>query len=318
MSMMRKPLATAALMFAATMQTPVAAKRSASPVPYIDAHSHIAEGISIDEEIAAFRAAGLAQVAIMHPDVAPLQKLAAQHPGYVVPFISLARLPSMAGLRLSAVSASTMRELAQTGEVCGFGEIPTRIVPRTEPTDDLSLLNPDRLAIYAEAARLRLPVNLHVDIAGPQVEASIDLIAKRYRGATIVLAHAGWSAEPARIARLMAANPNLMADLSVRLDPHGGLPADPLPPGSLPPGATETISIIADDGSLLPQWAALMRRFPQRFLFAMDVTQSQRPKYIALLLATARKALAPLGFTTEHAIAHRNFERMTARCKIRP
>jgi len=311
---MRRTLA-AALALSVTLAAPLSAQSPTAPVRYIDAHSHIAEGLTLDEEIAAFRQAGLAGVVIMHPDAPALQALAIRNKGYVVPFISLARLPQMAGLRLSPGTAATMTGLYAAGATCGFGEIPTRIVPRTEPTDDLSLLNADRMRIYAEASRLRLPVNLHVDIASPQVEASIDLIAKLNRNATIVIAHAGWSADPKRIERLMAGNRNVMADLSVRLDPIGGLPADPLAPGSLPPGAADVISILQNDGTIQPAWAALLRRFPDRFLFAMDITQSQRPKYIGLLLETARKALSPLGAGVENAVAHGNFERITASCR---
>lgn len=292
----------------------VASAGAPGPVPYIDAHSHLLDHMDPEAEIALFREQGLAGVAIMHPDAPALTAVARSNPGYVTPFISLARLPEMKGLRLSAETAGAMAALADRGEACGFGEIPTRIVPRTEPSDDLSLLNPDRMRIYAAANARRLPIVLHVDIADSAVEASVARIAREFPAASLVLAHAGWSAAPEAIERLMAAHGNVHADLSVRLDPAGGLPADPLPPGSLPPGAVSIISILQADGQIRPGWQRVIQRFPDRFLFAMDVTQQQRPKYIGLLLATARKALAPLGRPAEHAIAHGNFERLVRGC----
>lgn len=284
-------------------------------VPYIDAHSHLLPGMTPPQEAAFFRKAGLAGFVIMHPDLTPVQEMRQGNEGYVVPSFSLARLPDMPGLRLSEGSASAMAVAADAGTVCGFGEIPTRIMPRTEPSDDLSLLNPNRLAIYRAANARGLPVNLHVDIVTPAVEASIARIASDYPKTKIVLAHAGWSASPALIERLMAEHSNIYADLSVRLDPAGGLPSEPLPPGSQPPGAMQSISIIQPDGSLKAEWHTLIARFPDRFLFALDMSEYQRPKHIDLLMATARKALSPLGSATENAVAHGNIERLFRGCR---
>lgn len=308
---MRYAAAIAALLMAGCATVPPAP----GPVRYVDAHSHLLEGMTAEQEIALFRAAGLAGVVIMHPDPAQLRDAAARDPGYVVPFISLARLPEMSGLRLTDSSVETMTELHTAGQACGFGEIPTRIMPRTEPTDDLSLLNPDRLRIYAAANRLGLPLNLHVDIADAAVAGSIERIARDNPRLKLILAHAGWSASPETIGRLMDAHPNIHADLSVRLDPAGGLPQEPLARGSLPPGAGSTISIVLPDGVLDPQWRELIVRHHDRFLFAMDVTQRERPKHIELLLATARRALAPLGRRIEQAVAHGNIERLLEGCR---
>lgn len=307
-------LAAASLMALASCAT---APRAPASVRYLDAHSHIAEGMTADEEIAAFRAAGLAGLVLIHPEPETLKQITARYPGYVAPAISLARLPEMPGLRLSPDAARTMAALQAEGMACQFGEIPTRIVPRAEASDDLALLNPDRRKIYAEANRLQIPVNLHVDIAGPAVAAAIERIASDNPYATIVLAHAGWSASADTLARLMARHANIMADLSVRLDPAEGLPSEPPPPGTPPPGTGQVISILAPDGSIRPDWRAVMARFPDRFLFAMDVTQSERPKHIRELLAIARKALSALGPRTENAIAHGNLERLLARCPAR-
>jgi hypothetical protein len=292
---------------------------SAPPaVRYIDAHSHLLGHIPAADLIAQMRQEGLGAVAIMDPDPAKLRAITKGNAGYVVPFISLARLPEMQGLRLDAHSGEQMAELALQGQACGFGEIPTRIIPRTEPDDAATLLNAYRTQIYAKAAQLGLPVVLHVDIASDAVAQSISRIAHDNAGARIVLAHAGWSAPAARLAQLMDEHPNIYADLSVRLDPAGGLPHAPLPPGSQPPGAVNVITIIQSEGTLAPDWARLFQRHADRFFFAMDITDTERPKYIGLLLATARKALAPLGRTVERAIAGENFKTLTARCTIRP
>lgn len=297
-----------ALPSCATVQT-------SDEVAYFDAHSHLAEGLTPDEEIAAMRDAGLAGVVIMHADPPALADVTAKAGGFVVPFVSIARLPEMPGIRLGPDSAARMTALVEDGKACGFGEIPTRVVPRAEPADSDALLNPDRRKIYAEANRLGKPVNLHVDIANEAVAASIATIARDYPKARIVLAHAGWSASAATIGALMDTYPNVSADLSVRLDPAEGLPSDPLPPGSLPPGATSVISVIREDGSLQTDWRDLMARRPDRFLFAMDITQRERPRHIALLLATARKALAPLGLQTERMIASGNLAKILTGCK---
>lgn len=312
---MRAMFAVSVIALAAA--APISAKKP-EPVPYIDAHSHVLAQMSIEDEVALFRKAGLADFAIMHPSGEKLDAFRKAAPGYAIPWISLARLPQMEGLRLSDSAARVMADLAAEGRVCGFGEIPTRIVPREVPTDEGSLVTPDRLAIYAAAQHLRLPVSLHIDIATPAVEAAISRIATDYPQAKIILAHSGWSASPAVIDRLLAAHPNLYADLSVRLDPAAGLPQSPQPTNSLPAGATNVITILGNDGLIRPEWREVVRHHSGRFLFAMDITDEERPKQISILLATARKALSALGSASENAIAHGNFERLTAACRVGP
>ena len=308
---MRRLIFTTALVMA-TAVTAVA--KPGQPVPYIDAHSHVLGQMSTDEEIALFRTAGLSGFAIMHPSAERLDSFRTAAPGYAVPWISLARLPQMEGLRLSDNSARIMAKLVAEGRACGFGEIPTRIIPRAEPTDERSLLTPDRLAIYATAHHLNLPVSLHVDIANPAVEASIHRIATDYPKGRIILAHSGWAASPEGSDRLLATHPNLDADLSGRLGPAGGLPQSAQPANALPAGAGNVISIVGEDGLIVSDWRRVIKRHSDRFLFDMDITDEERPKQISRLIAVGRKALSDLGPVAENAIAHGNFERLTAAC----
>ena len=285
-----------------------------SSVPYIDAHSHVLPEYFPAQQVALFRDTGLSGFVIMHPDLEPMAEMQLGNEGFVFPFISLARLPDMPGLRLSPTAATTMAAAADARRACGFGEIPTRIMPRTEASDALALLNADRVAIYAAADKRGLPVNLHIDIASDAVEAAIGTIARDHPNAKFILAHAGWSAGPDVIARLMNKYANIYADLSIRLDPAEGLPSDPMPVGSAPPGAAANISILAADGSLLPEWRALLNTHSSRFLFAMDLSEKSRPRHAALLLITARRALSRLGRDREHAIAHGNIQRLMQNC----
>jgi phosphatidylethanolamine-binding protein (PEBP) family uncharacterized protein len=100
----------------------------------------------------------------------------------------------------------------------------------------------------------------------------------------------------------MDAHANVMGDLSVRFDPASGV------------GGGAVISILTADGTVKPEWAALIRRHADRFLFAMDLSEQERPRHAAELLAAGRKALAPMGPQVENAVAHGNLERLYAAC----
>ncbi|MCP3729864.1 amidohydrolase [Sphingomonas sp. MG17] len=288
-----------------------AGREPLAPMRYIDAHSHILPDMPAAAEVAMLREAGLAQVVIMSPDPAGLREITAAGRGFVVPFISIARLPDMAGYRLGADSAARFAELHAAGAVCGFGELPTRIEPATDPSDAAALLHPHRMAIYREADRLGLPVNMHIGLDAPETIAAVERIASGHPRMTLVLAHTGWSAGAATIGRLMDAHANIHADLSVRLDPAAGWPS----PGG---GAAvpAKITILDADGVVRPDWRALILRHPNRFMFGMDITSAGggRAGQAKLLLATARNALGQLPRKVEAAVAHGNAERMIAGC----
>lgn len=280
----------------------VGARAASDRVPYVDAHSHLLTAISPDEEIALFRAAGLDGVVIMYPDVEALTRIARRNPGYVIPSVSVARTPEMKGLRLTPETPAAFARLAAKGAVCGFGELPTRYEPNPYPSDAASISAPVRERIYALAAARRLPVSIHVSLAGPEVIAAVEAVASKHPDMPLVLAHAGWVADANLIRRLMAAHPNLYADLSIRLDP------------ARPDNRNLALSILTPDGTLRPEWRALIERYPGRFLFAMDITEADRHGRMAELLAAARQAFAPLPREVEAAVASGNIRRLMAAC----
>lgn len=290
------------------------AREPAEAVRFLDAHSHfVLPGLSPDDEIALFRSAGVAGVVIMHPDPEVLLSVAGRNSGYVIPFISIARLPDMQGLRLGADTAGILEDLHDAGSVCGFGEIPTRIQPPTEASDALALQNPFREAIYELAAVRGVPVNMHVDLNSPELIEAVGAIAASHRGMPMILAHAGWGAGPDIIEGLLAAHPNIYTDLSIRLDPRNGWGDPPVPR----PDGPNTLSVLDEAGALQGAWRDLMERYPDRFLFAMDITGSGgggREQRIGELLALATKAFEGLSEATRAAVAHGNLERLLADC----
>lgn len=278
-------------------------------VRYVDAHSHVVPNMTTAQELAMFRDAGLDAVVIMNPDPTTLEDFAKEGAGYATPFVSLARLNQMTGLRLDASSAAAFAELDDAGAICGFGELPTRLEGANGVSDAMSLASPYRQAIYDLANARGRPVNIHVSLETPEVIAAVEGIVATRPGMQLILAHAGWVADAGTIGRLMDAHPNLYADLSVRLDPAGGLA------GAGRPAVQNSISILQADGSLQAEWKALIERFPDRFMFAMDITGTERPVYIRELLATARTAFIPLSPDVEKALAHGNIERLVGACR---
>jgi hypothetical protein len=281
-----------------------------SVVPFVDAHSHVLPNMTPAQEIAMFRDAGLSHVVIMDPEPTTLAAFVAEGAGYVTPFVTVARLNAIAGLRLDADTATVFAGLADTGAVCGFGELPTRLEQDAGLSDVASLTNPRRQSIYDAAEARGLPLNVHLSLETPEVIAAIEEIAARHPHMTLVLAHAGVVADAALIGRLMAAHPNIQADLSMRLDRVGGWPE----PGKTGPVVDGKGSILLADGSLQPEWRALIERYPDRFMFGMDLSRTERPTWIRELVATARTALAPLPIAVQHAVAHGNVEALTRGC----
>lgn len=299
---MRRLILTAALLACAM---PGAAQER-KPVRYVDAHVHLNPELGPDVEFKALRAAGIERGFVMHPDQARLRAAIAADPRFVIPFASIARTPTMEGMRLGPDTAQALGALWAKRAVCGLGEIPTRIEPRTLPTDAAALLAPERQAVYALANAKRIPVNLHVSLAAPESEAAIATIARRYPQMSLILAHAGWETGAEVMARLMGAHRNINADLSIRLDrPGTGLPNE------------AGLSIVDARGALKPEWRAVIERFPTRFLFALDVSDARRLARVPVLVADARLALGALPRRVEEAVAHGNAERIAGSCGAR-
>ena len=287
----------------AALASTMAAAAERPAIRYVDAHSHIVTSIPADEEIVRMKQAGLSAVVIMDPRPAALQSLVRRYPHFVIPFISAARSADMAGLRLDPHTAGTYGRLQATGAVCGFGEIPTRLDPNPEPSDAAALTNDFRSQIYALAERRRVAVNIHVSLETAATIAAIERILADHPHMPLIIAHAGWMAGPELMGRLLAAHANLHTDLSVRLDRPGAPGADP-----------HSNSIVDPQGVLLPAWRALIERFPDRFLFGLDVTMAKRPDHIAELVDDARHTLGALPLPVEEAVAHGNIERLLHGC----
>jgi predicted TIM-barrel fold metal-dependent hydrolase len=276
--------------------------RAADPrnVRYVDAHSHLFKAMSGDDEIAAFRKAGVAGVLIMWPDPVPVLALAKKNPGYAVPWISLSALQASV---LTDDTADLFVRARDESGFCGFGEMATRLPPPNAQVSDAAFVSdPRRIKIYDAADAKGTPVNMHVSLVEPETMAAVERIVSTHPHTPFIVAHGGGGIEAEAIGRLLAAHPNLYFDLSGPLSPQR--PDTPPRPQSA----------LAADGALKPGWRAVIERFPDRFLFAMDIQSVESVQGIPGKLAAARKAFAPLPPATEEAFAHGNIERLLKGC----
>ena len=270
-------------------------------VRYVDAHSHLFESMRADEEIAAFRKAGVGGVLIMWPDPYPLRTLADQNPGYVVPMLSISADKTI----LTDDSVMTFVRARDNMGICGFGEFATRLQSNGNMSDAASISDPRRLKIYAAAEGKGTPVNMHVSLAEPETVAAYEKIVAAHPRVPFILNHGGLTAGPELLGRLLATYSNLYVELSGRLTPPTA--AQPRPQSAL-----------TMDGSLKPEWRALIERFPDRFMFGMDVQSVESVEGIAGRVAIARAAFAPLPQAIEEAIAYKNISRVMKGCSGLP
>jgi predicted TIM-barrel fold metal-dependent hydrolase len=300
----------------------------AQPIRIIDVHSHVLEPqISRDEEVARFKKAGVAAAAIMSSDPRVLEDLTRRYPGYFIPFVSIAREPNAEGVKLGPRTADELKDLFKSGAVCGWGELGTNgslavasIDPgdpaRTDPPPTQGvriaaiLLSQNYRKIFEQAEALGVPLNLHLQVEIPEIYDALSRVASLYPRLKVILAHTGWNAPPESIDRLLRAHPNMFVDLSMRIDPLNGYtnPAAPDP-------ETQR-TMLASDGTLQPAWRKMIETYPDRFMFAMDITGSSRGRadHIGELVDVARKALSGLPPRTQEAISHSNIERLLSGC----
>ncbi len=115
------------------------------------------------------------------------------------------------------------------------------------------------------AAEKQLAVLAHVD------DVAIDLLMAHAPGARLIWAHTGIGGVPAaRVQALLDKYPRLMGELSYR------------------PGLT------CGEGSLCPEWRALLLKYPDRFLIGSDTWVNQRWMYYDELMRGYRRWLGDL------------------------
>jgi hypothetical protein len=133
--------------------------------------------------------------------------------------------------------------------------------------------------VVALAAKERLFLHAHVD------EVAIAEIAGLNRDVCVLWAHAGMSAEPEVIGRLLDQYPNLWAELALRWD-------------------------ISHDG-LKPEWRSLFLRHVDRFLVGTDTWMQSQWEMLPGILDGYRLWLKELPGDIPEKIAYKNAERLS-------
>ena len=295
---MRRTLLTlSAAACAMTLAGPATVSAQA-PVALLDMHAHMmVENITPDEEIALLKKVGLNRVLFMHSDPEALSALARKYPDFIIPALSITPRGGPKGLKLDEAAGPALQKLASDKTICAFGEISGGAGYGDTPTFR---------AIYAAAEATGAPISLHIDLVKPETVAALEAGLKAYPKMKLILAHLGWTADAALIGRLLDAYPNLYTDVSIRFDAPGSLAWR---------NNGLDLSILDKDEHVPADWLAVMKRHPDRFLFATDIN-SFGPRYTIEedLVKTARKALAPLPRPLQDAIGHGNAEKLLKGC----
>ncbi len=180
----------------------------------------------------------------------------------VVPFIRLYRNRADYDNWFRDESIYTM---VQTEFARGTAAGPYRGIGEFHLYDSANANGPVAKKLMQFAAEKQLAVLAHVD------DAAIDLLMAHAPGARLIWAHTGIGGAPAaRVQALLDRYPRLMGELSYR------------------PGLT------CGEGSLCPEWRALLLKYPDRFLLGSDTWVNQRWQYYDELMRAYRRWLGDL------------------------
>jgi predicted TIM-barrel fold metal-dependent hydrolase len=145
-------------------------------------------------------------------------------------------------------------------------------------------------ALLDLAGRYRRPLNLHAQWDSDTAQ-EVEQLAASNRGAQVMLAHCGSTADAAAIRRLFEHNANVVCDLSAR-----GVP---------PLHGRGDSSAVDDERGIRGGWKRLIEDYPDRFAVGLDIPQN-REEYEATVRAIRLGLLASLSPATAEKVAYRN------------
>lgn len=202
--------------------------------------------------------------------------------GSLNPMIQDSARSGDAGPQVQRAFRQRAEELLQSG-AAGFGELAVEHFEGATPYQSVPPDHPLFLLLADIAAEHGVPIDLHMEAvpvdmpAPPGVKsppnplalhaniAAFERLLEHNRQAKIIWAHAGWDNTGHRTAALcrtlLLAHPNLYMDIKI----------DPLNPALNSPlvdGAT---------GPIKPEWLALFREFPDRFVIGTDQHYPEPP-----------------------------------------
>jgi hypothetical protein len=290
---------------AALPARPAAHAQGQAPAPYagplVDTHAHLdaSTPVSADLLMSLYDAVGVRGAWVFGVPWSVATSAWERYPDRVAPFLAEGYADTL-GPASSYRTPDGLDELFRGGYVRGLGEMILRHSPfrlsasvggGAWPATNVAADDPALLGAYAAAGRYGAPVVVH------QEAAYADELERALRAApttTFVWAHAGHG--PAATLRpLLARYPNLYADLAARTPWLG-------------PGTVLTRA----DGSLQPEWAALLAEYPDRFLIGFDqfAVGHYRLGYLQDTVGYYRALLGRLDPATAERIGHGNAERL--------
>ncbi len=251
------------------------APAGAQQFPLFDAHIHYSrpdwDAYTPERALSILARAGVQRAIVSStPDDGTL-KLYDRSPKGIVPFLrpyrtredmgGWARDPSVATYVEERLKRGVHRGIGEFH--LGAGEVDAPVVKR----------------IAELAAERDLFLQAHVD------DETIEKLLTRYPKARFLWAHAGMSAGPKTVARLLDRFPKLWVELALRTD-------------------------VAPGGALDPEWRAVFLRYPDRFLVGTDTWVTSRWEIVGDAMRAVQAWLGQLPRDVAEQIAFKNGDRL--------
>lgn len=255
-----------------------AAPGRAQPLPIFDAHIHYSQPdwdqLEPERALGILKAANVRRALVSSTPDDGTVKLYEKAPAMIVPFLRPYRTRGdMASWPRDLSVAAYVEERLRRGIYKGIGEFHLGISDVEAPV----------VRRCAElAVQHGLFLQAHVD------DATVEQLLIRYPRVRIIWAHAGMSASPATVRRLVDRFPNVWVELSLRSD-------------------------VAPSGALDAEWRALFLRHPDRFLVGTDTWMTSRWASLPEGMREVRGWLAQLPPEVAEQIAYRNGDRLFPR-----
>ncbi len=247
----------------------------AQALPIFDAHIHYSrpdwDALTPERALSVLARAHVFRALVSStPDDGTLE-LYQRAPRGIVPFLRPYRSRSdMATWTRDPAVAAYVEERLQRGIYRGLGEFHLGI-------DDVEAPVVRRFAELAETHALYF--HAHVD------EPTMERLLARYPRVRMIWAHAGMSAGPGAVERLLDRFPTLWVELSLRSD-------------------------IAPGGRLDPAWRALFLKHPDRFMVGTDTWVTSRWETLSETMQAVQDWLAQLPRDVAERIAFQNGDRL--------